>query len=82
VERGDLGDVGGAALSLRAVARDMMAAAPDDLDVREEVRDLERMADTLEEQDAMHSMDRKYLSLKERMYSTSRRSSGDRLSRG
>ncbi|UCC24498.1 MAG: VWA domain-containing protein [Gemmatimonadales bacterium] len=82
VERGDQGDVGGAALSLRAVARVMAAAAPDDPEVREEVEDLERMADTLEAQDAMHSMDRKYMAAKQRLYSTSRRSSGDRLSRG
>lgn len=81
VERGDRGDIEGAAGALQeAVA--MMAACPvDDPGVAQEMADLARMESTLREQRSMTEMDRKYMFAKERAYSQGRRSRGDRLER-
>ena len=81
VERGDRGDVAGAARSLRDAADLLMATAPDDLIVREEIQDLSLSADELEKQEIMDSADRKYLSSKASHYSRSRRSAGGRTTR-
>lgn len=81
VERGDRGDVRGAARSLRDAANLLMATAPNDLTVREEIQDLGRVAQSLEEQDIMDAADRKYMASKAAHYSRSRRSAGGRTTR-
>ena len=82
VERGDRGDLGGAARSLRdTAARLEEASNEDDLTVREEVEDLYRVAESLEAEADFQSQDRKYLRSKSVHYSRSRRSAGDRSRR-
>jgi hypothetical protein len=81
VERGDQGDLDGAARTLREAARSLEARKVDDLTVREEIQDLARTAEEMEAAAEFRSMDRKYLSHKERAYSRSSRSSGDRVRR-
>jgi Ca-activated chloride channel family protein len=79
VERGDRGDLGGAARSLRdTAARLEEASDEDDLTVREEVEDLYRVAASLEAEADFQSEDRKYLRSSSVHYSRSRRSAGDR----
>lgn len=81
VERGDRGDIEGAAGALREAAARMAACPVDDPGIARERADLEQMEHTLREQAAMTAMDRKYLYAKERAYSRNRRSAGDRLER-
>ncbi|HSM04618.1 MAG TPA: VWA domain-containing protein, partial [Longimicrobiales bacterium] len=81
VERGDRGDVAGSVRALRASAVQLQDLADTDLTAREEMRDLYKLAESMEDDTELSPMDRKYMRAKSQHYSRGRRSAGDRTSR-
>jgi Mg-chelatase subunit ChlD len=81
IDRGDRGEVLGAVTALRQSAAAMYAAAPGDFEVRQEVVELQALADSLEAQEEMSAMDRKFMYAKQQMMSRSRKSAGGKLRR-
>ncbi|MEJ2541854.1 MAG: VWA domain-containing protein, partial [Gemmatimonadota bacterium] len=82
VERGDRGDLAGAVQTLRDAAGHLAAHHPSDPLMVAEAQDLHRAAQAMEDEAEFRAMDRKYLRTQASHYARSRRSAGQRTTRG